>query len=331
MTLLFLAVFVSALLSPACAWGIDRSNPAQVFLPTRMSLPPLALGSLRELLERRLGRSVSLLLRPASSAFSLEDISSQTLLLTEFGAVPQGFPLACSPASLSCAMAWVLAAHRSIFERVASAPPRTIDNLFELMNRARILKEREQPGDVTYPWFESLFFPPTLYHLDHFSHDWRERGGTSPSAGTAGLLHLAMAEGILNPLSVEADENLANEVFEAGDSIFNTMWFPIDPAHADISGMVASDLVFFPFPGIDGPVEVPRVDLRLLVPNGGPDWAMLHPTALPSVPQQREGDLSRVCLGYASWTWLLCDAAEEAEWTSVRFPSLYGKLIRGEP
>ena len=123
----------------------------------------------------------------------------------------------------------MLYANRDDLERIGAAgPPRTLEEMVRMARKARAM------GIVKYPFFDSWRQQEVLtceftWMVGAFGGSLVDHDGriscTSPAARRAldfmaGLLE----EGLMNPYSLESEENFVSEVFCAGDCMFTTNW-----------------------------------------------------------------------------------------------------------
>lgn len=319
----------------------SSTTPVKVFLSTRLPLTPWALDGIRRLLERDLAHPVTLLPHPASTTWSPEDLAGDVRLLNDDGKAPSGFLQPVKPVGSPLVLVWLMAYHPDLLQCVASAPPVQVITWFETLRALReIAPER-------FPWFESLYQPQTLLHLEAALEGVvlpppppllnRDRAHKQ-EPGIMGILHRAFEDNLLNPLAIEADENLAFDVFEAGDAVFSTFWMPLEvviplirpplrsfnvrhpvgiPGVAIASGEEQKSL-FMAVPGLNGPTAIPLRTLHLLALNAAKSHepAASYSFAVP-LPEEM--------------TFITESEEKEAAWIARRYPLLYGKLIRGEP
>ncbi len=109
-----------------------------------------------------------------------------------------------------------------------SSPPRTLEEMVAMSRAAR------RKGVVRYPLFDSWNEQEVLvceftWLAGAFGGSLADEAGRIDVTGPACRAALRfmvnlVREGLMNPYSLQADENLAAEVFQAGDCLFTTNW-----------------------------------------------------------------------------------------------------------
>lgn len=277
----------------------------QIVMPSRLNFPSWILDSLRHRLETLLGHEVSLHLLLTDSGLGPVDVASIPLVLIEEGTHLSSVAANMRPTPVTLDVFWLLGTRMDLLAPVASAPPADLPEFHILLEKLR----RHHQG--RYPWFESLEAPLTLFRLRHAMR-------TGPVDGTASILQEALDRKWLNPYSLESDESLAYEVFEAGDTVFSSLWVPGDVI-ASGSVRESSNIRFIPFPGPKGPAPVPHIQMRLWADHDDPRWSG-KPSA-PFVPARELSDA----------VFLPCDIPSERLWTKRDGSRFFNRLIEGEP
>ncbi len=272
-----------------------------VVLPSRVNLVPWVLDAVRRILERGLNRTIALSVRPAAGFSADEPGLERSWLLLEDGDPP---PVGREATGLRLSLHWVLGVRADLLAPVASAGPTTLSEFREILVRLRA-----RPAPV-FPWFESLYSPMTLRC---FEVAWATG---VPEQGFTALpfLQHALDQKLLNPFSIDADEALAFDVFEAGDTVFATMWVPGEalPVGSLLRGTLTRAL-FMPLPGPQGPAPVPRLDFTLWTPVG-----RAAPVLAPGVITASAPFVARPL-----------EARLDERWIRFAFPEAYDRLVRG--
>ncbi len=296
-----LLVVILAVTWPACRPPVGATVGETVVLPSRVTLVPWVLDAVRRIVERGLGRTISLSVRPAAGFTPDEPGLERSWLLLEDGDTP---PVGRAASGLRLSLYWLLGVRTDLLTPVASASPATLDEFREILGRLRA-----RPSPV-FPWFESLYSPMTLRCFEvALATD-----GSGQGFAALPPLQQALDQKLLNPFSIDSDEALAFDVFEAGDAVFTTMWVPGEalPVGSLLRGTLTR-AVFVPLPGPEGPVPVPRLDFTLWTPVGGSPPALAPGVVLASAP----------------FTSLVLDPRLDERWIRFAFPQAYDCLVQG--
>ncbi|HNW37159.1 MAG TPA: hypothetical protein PKM25_19615 [Candidatus Ozemobacteraceae bacterium] len=281
------------------------SDSLRILMPSRLNLPSWILDSLRKRLEKTLSHEVTLHLRPVASDLGPVDVASVPLLLIEEGTNLASVTSSLRPTPVTLDLFWMLGTRIDLLSPLASAPPRTMSEFNVL------LEQLGKRHPERFPWFESLESPMTLYRLKQALRR------DSPDSA-AQLLQLALDRKWLNPFSLESDESLAYEVFEAGDAVFASLWVPGE-AIASMPGRLDRKIIFSPFPGESGPTPVPHVTLRLWADRDDSRWSRTYQPAFPLAPDLLEA------------VFLPCNIPAERLWVRRDSSRFFNRLIEGEP
>jgi len=290
-------IFVFFCLSFIC-WGdgIVFGDSIKVFFPTRFELSPWLLDSIKSDLNQAFGRQVSLEVFQTHSLILKDSVPEKAYVLAEKGVFAAGFETNFSEKPAVISLIWGLGLRMPEMSEAASDTPKNWNDFMEI---ARKLKARKVG---CYPWFESLSCPSTLLHLrERFSQESFQQS-----------IFSSFDEGILNPLSLEADQTLAFEVLESGDCVFSTLWANLSLAKNDENiSFFGGKVRVIPFPGAEKSGSFPRVDLHIFVPKSVEekfDWKY------PSPDNFMRNTLP-------------CDVRTEFDWAEKIFPQVYNFLI----
>ncbi|HOT27256.1 MAG TPA: hypothetical protein PLU72_03635 [Candidatus Ozemobacteraceae bacterium] len=290
------------LLFPSMPGGCDT---IEILMPSRLNFPSWVLDSLRKRIGTLLAHEVSLHLLPISAESGPVDVASVPLLLIEEGTHLASVAAEMRPTPITLHVFWMLGTRMERLAGIASAPPATLREFYDLLEQLRL----RNPDH--YPWFESLEAPLTLYRL-------RQAMRKGPEDVTPTHLQNALDRKWLNPYSLESDESLAHEVFEAGDAVFSSLWVPGDAVASSVF-VATCGIRFSPFPGPDGPTAVPHIRLRLWANREDPRWS--GRAVAPFLPSREiEGAV-----------FLPCDILSERLWVKREGSRYFNRLIEGEP
>ncbi len=234
------------------------SPEARTTLIAEIDFVPEILEMIRKSLSRRIARPVSLAFQPDGRS----EYSSRRpdFLLIEDGVATASLPLEFSPTPWHIDLVWVLV-YRNGNGNFSTVPP-----TLEEFGKFLLQLKAENPN--VYPWFESLYSKETLLNFNKLFAEPRARSEYEKlpfwqQPGMVKMLYRAMEQGLLNPLSVEADQALATKVFLAGDTQCFTLWVPLE--FLDNAWLVEEAFgraKITAFPG-DGEKRFPRKILRL--------------------------------------------------------------------
>ncbi len=277
----------------------------EILMPSRLNFPSWVLDSLRKRMGTMLAHEVSLHLLPISTEPGPVDVASVPLLLIEEGTHLASVSANMRPTPITLHVFWMLGTRMDLLAPVASAPPANLPEFDDLLEKLRLHTPEH------YPWFESLEAPLTLFRL-------RQAMRSGPIDITPARIQKALDRKWLNPYSLESDESLAHEVFEAGDAVFTSLWVPGD-AIASPASVASGTIRFSPFPGPAGPTAVPHIRLRLWADRDDPRWS--GRTAALFVPSRD--------IGHA--VFLPCDIPSERLWVKREGSRYFNRLVEGEP
>ena len=109
-----------------------------------------------------------------------------------------------------------------------TSPPRTLE---ELVRTAREAKKR---GIIEYPLFDSWNEQEVLvceftWLVGAFGGSLTDAAGridvtSAPCREALGFMRSVLAEGLMNPYSLQSEENFTSEVFQNGDCLYTTNW-----------------------------------------------------------------------------------------------------------
>ncbi|MFZ5951797.1 MAG: hypothetical protein ACOYXC_13890 [Candidatus Rifleibacteriota bacterium] len=185
---------------------------------------PEVLEMVRRELSEQTRRGVSLIFQPAEPDFAVVPERKPQAILIEEGLITPENLQDYNKSPVKIELVWVMIFHSSILPLIG-------DELTpESFGKALLQYKKKHP--FFFPWFESLFSKHSLLNfcLNFSNCNTKEKYEKKPfwqQSGAIRLLYRAMEEGLLNPLSVEADQMLACKVFSAGDSVCFSMWVPI--------------------------------------------------------------------------------------------------------
>jgi hypothetical protein len=237
-------------------------DPYRVIFISRVDFVPEILEMVRFSLGNRTGQEISLIYHPFNEKLKIEGNLKNSYLLVEKGFEKQLELKNYEPVDMALQLAWVVVTRQKLFN-LLDRPNVNLENF----GKALIKLKSESP--YSYPWFEAIYSKDTLYN---FYLTLSEKKTSSSAAKTpfwqqknaAGVLCRAMEQGLLNPLSVEADQTLSTKVFLASDSVCFTSWIPIEfLTNSKIVAGFFPDSAVIPFPGRDGPAVVPVLSFSL--------------------------------------------------------------------
>lgn len=296
-------LLLAALLAFPATTGL--CDTLEILMPSRLNFPSWVLDSLRKRVGTMLAHDVSLHLLPISTESGPVDVASVSLLLIEEGMHLASVAANMRPTPITLHVFWMLGTRMDLLAPIASAPPASLSEFEDLLEELRL----HTPDH--YPWFESLEAPLTLFRLRQAM-----RAGPVDIAPTR--IQKALDKKWLNPYSLESDESLAHEVFEAGDAVFTSLWVPGD-AVASLASVATGTIRFSPFPGSTGPTPIPHIRLRLWVDRDDPRWSSHTDAAF--VPSRE--------IEHA--VFLPCDIPSERLWVKREGSRYFNRLVEGEP
>ncbi len=109
-----------------------------------------------------------------------------------------------------------------------SSPPRTLEELVRMARQAR------KRGIIDYPLFDSWNEQEVLvceltWLVGAFGGSLTDANGridvmSPPCRAALAFMQSLLAEGLMNPYSLQSEENFTSEVFQSGDCLFTTNW-----------------------------------------------------------------------------------------------------------
>lgn len=254
-------ILILFLLGEKDASAQQQSIP-RVLMVSRIDFVPEILDMVRKSLMRKASEPVSLAFQPLSKDLKLDFGEKSTHLLLEDGIPTDNIAEKFEKTSCCISLIWTLIAKKDFYEQLSSQK-------ITLENFGKALVERKKSFPHVYPWFESLYSKSTFLNFysvfgKHKKSNLTQEVPFWQHKGAIRILYRAMEQGLLNPLSVEADQLLATNVFLAGDSVCFTFWVPIEflDEHSLVLDALG-DVVLLPFPGISKSSSFPRITFHL--------------------------------------------------------------------
>lgn len=239
--------------------SVNSFATEKVAMISRLEFVPGMLEMVKSVIEAQIEKKVALQYIFKSDDTSLVSLNQDCkLLLIEKGYPAEKLPKEFHKTDKTISLIWVLAVQNEAVEIIKLNPEISFSN-FE-----NSLKKLKQANKFRYPWFDSLASPNSLINF-HLIFDKLN----SSSKKVALFLNRALEQGILNPLSVEADRFLSFKVFAAGDSLATTMWIPEDWFwNKDLRNAAFKAVEFIPFPASSGKSIIPRIKFNLWKADG---------------------------------------------------------------
>lgn len=283
----------------------------EILMVSRLALPARVLDFTRQIIGNILNKRVTMTISNVSSQSGMVRPLFEKLILLEDGMEESKITRGMIKTSIKLDFGWVLALNPRMLEKAACKVPVDLSSFLDVL---KVLKAR-QPEK--FPWFESLYSPNTLARFDYAF-----AGNSSSEQGSEKMLdfiHDALNAGIMNPLSIEADESLAFDVFEAGDTVFASMWLPIvSLAKGSELRSFLNDPLLTTFPTLSKMACLPVIRLHL--------WCMESDAENFISCGSSSGSSAADVRQYED----VCDSKQELEWMEKRFPELYDALVMGE-
>jgi len=276
-----------------------------VIMPSRVNLVPWTLDTVKRVLERDISRKVSLSVRSDVGFHWPDPSASGAWLLLEEGVKA---PVDLKFTGIRLSLLWMMAVRSEMLSSVASKCPSRLDEFFKALDALK----KNSPG--VFPWFESLYSAETLrcftvaFAIPNGSED------AEIASQSLKVFHQALDGRLLNPLSIESDEGLAFDVFEARDSVFSSMWV-VEESWTPTSllkGTLAGTF-FVPVPGIARPSPVPQMQFSLWSREQIPIGGIRQRLEIASFP----------------YPVIRLDSKAESAWKRDTFSSVYDQLIQG--
>lgn len=244
---------------PCQVTGIEQKE-ARTTLIAGIEFVPEILEMIRQSLQRKISRPVSLAYQPLEKDFSQVSRRGSEILLVEDGFATATIPLDYEPTDKEIELVWLM---------VFGEKFRNISGSMEsLAGFGEALLTMKAENAQVYPWFESLYSPNTLLNFNKVFADSGSGKGYKKmdfwrQPDMVKMLYRAMEQGLLNPLSVEADQALAVKVFLAGDAQCFTVWVPAEfLQHPQLARSFFGEVELAAFPG-KSVALMPRLSLRL--------------------------------------------------------------------
>lgn len=257
---LWLCIFLLGLAANSLSAQNRSTKEIRTTLIAGLDFVPEILEMIRQSLSRKITQPVSLAFLPVDKEFSESPRRRSEILLIENGIATAAIPLEYEPTPYFIDLVWVMLVRPQLGK---------IDGAMDsLENFGKSLLKLKSQNPHVYPWFESLYSSNTLLSFHKlFSEPAAAKGYEKDpfwqQDGMVRMLYRAMEQGLLNPLSVEADQALATKVFLAGDSQCFTVWVPVEFLdRPELVKETFGEAEIFAFPGKDA-VRFPKMALRI--------------------------------------------------------------------
>lgn len=289
-----------------------------VIMVSRLDFVPAMLEMVKLNLEHSLKTPISLTFQPVLNTNPIQLRRKPDLLLVE-----NGFPIQSLPddyqqiPNAEMSLVWVLGLNSKAAEFLGNKKIKNLKEFAQLLMKVKLAKP------AMFPWFEAIFSKNTFFNLNSvlgedmntFSNSSEQRHFWN-CKGTVQILHQAMAEELLNPLSLEADELLAFDVFRSGDCIATSFWVPIDYIiNPKIAMAYLGNVSLIPFPTMDGKGIMPKVTLNI--------W-------------QKKSDKSKLLLANScliksdEYNLMECNFQDSLNWIKDKHIERYDRLVVGD-
>lgn len=307
---LLLSIWLLALLI-ASAHAQTANEALRAELVSSIDFVPEILEMIRRHISSKLSRRISLIFHPVDRELQ-EVIEPRTsILLLEQGFSDSLIKEKYHDSGMHIRLAWVLVGKKEFFAEFKGKD-------YNLETFSNVLQHKKAQSPDTFPWFESLCSKNTLLNFSRIFPVSQGKLTPRPfyeQRGLIKILYRAMEEGLLNPLSVEADQLLATKVFVANDSFCFTCWVPLDYLLDEkLVHQAFGDAEVRPFPNQSGTAEIPVLNLQIWVRN--------------DIEQQIASDTLE--LDFSNLVVLNRDFVSDREWMQKQFPAIYDMLIMGE-
>jgi hypothetical protein len=235
----------------------QETGISRVVMVSTLDFVPEILEMVRKNFVRKIAKNASLVFHPFEKEFQQNIDARSSYLLLEEGMPSDQLSHDFVKTGNSFRLVWLLVARHQFLEEMNG------ENL-TLEKFGQALLARKKKVSHVYPWFESLYSKNTLLNLFLLLGTAEKNRSLSDKPfweqkGAIRILYRAMEEGLLNPLSVEADQLLSTNVFLAGDSICTTLWVPEEFLYdSTLARESLGDARLIPFPDQNGSLAVPR-------------------------------------------------------------------------
>lgn len=293
-------------------------NAKTMIMVSRLDFVPAMLEMVKLNLEENLKFPISLNFQPVLNNKPIFVRRKPDYLLVEKGFPDKSLPIGYRQVpDAEISLVWVLGLNSQAAKYLKN------DGINNLKEFAQFLMRIKKAKPSIFPWFEAIFSKNTFYNLNVVLGEgnrnstrifdnkqfWNYKGAVE-------ILHQAMTEELLNPLSLEADELLAFDVFRAGDCMATSFWVPIEYIiDSNKAASYLGEVSLMPFPTIGGKGIVPQVTLNL--------WQKIDDTMKLNVANS--------CLTKSKeFTLLESSFQETLDWTKDKFVERYDKLVVGD-
>jgi hypothetical protein len=311
--LTFLLLLTWSFIDVAAQNKSASNDPCRIIMVSRIDFVPEVLEMVHKSLRRRTRQNISLVYHPFKQKLDIEGDLRNSYLLIEKGFEDLYNLENFFPTDMALQLAWVLIAKKDFAAKIDQ-------NNFNLAAFGEALKAQKGEASHTYPWFEALYTKDTLLNITSaldalpvatFTqnlHFWQQKNAI-------GVLCKAMEHGLLNPLSVEADQILATKVFLAADSVCFTSWVPIEVlSNETFLNDTFKSSVTMPFPSHNKAEQTPKISFSLWQRNG--------------VEQIEFKDMDFADI--VGYRFTQSDIDAYFEWLHNDFSPLYDRLIMGD-
>jgi hypothetical protein len=213
-------------------------------------------------------------------------------------------------------LVWVLLVKKRLYEQLNGAR-------LDLLSFSHALQSDFCKNNYKYPWFESLYSKNTLLNFIKVLGEAKKSGINKNKTfarqdGAIKILYRAIEDGILNPLSLEASQQLALNVFRANDSVCCTLWVPYDLLVADDQAYhsIAGDFKVLAFPRAEGKAVIPKISFSL--------WKRKNTRAALRIKVVEKTHKK------SDWEFIEPDIFKDAQWIEAKFAQTYDRLIMGD-
>lgn len=305
-------IFLMALFLSPC----QAQTNARVNLVSRLEFAPNLLDLIRKSLAQKLNTPCTLFFQPLEDFYQQSIDRNCSRILIEKGIDTQKIPKSFVKSNKQIELAWVMAVR-------GDALPLVKEKEVDLQRFFAILAELKKASPNRFPWFEPLC---SKISLKNFCQLLDKETATSTATisqnrslwqetSAIAVLYRSIESEYLNPLSVEADMALADNVFEAKDADFSTCWVPVDHLTSQEQHQNESaPVMFIPFPAASGAGIIPRIRLDL--------WEQ---GTLSGGSHETAGNNASSTLNFID-----LDFAADMAWIEKHFSNRYDALIMGD-